>query len=277
MNLYYKKFKKSYNDNYTIYLNIVNSVGFGNILFMIANGLSLSYEYNRPIQIIEYVDIRKDRPNIKTYNIFKSLPFIKKQNIYNHVVLNEVIEFKYTKINLLNNNYLINGYYQSYKYFDKYLEQIKNTLFKNITDLIDQTTKQFNQLKNNKKTILIHVRRGDYLIFNKSHYIIDENHYNDALNNFFCKNNKDDYKIFLFTDDYNSIMYWNIINEYNIEYINENNPEIIFLLMIQFDHYIIANSSLSLISYYFRNNKNATIKFPNKWTSNLLSFDDIIP
>jgi hypothetical protein len=278
--LYYNKIKNIiYNNNltsYCIYINLYNSLGFGNLLFIVINGLALSYEYDRQIIFCSYKPYRYDRPNINTYNIFKSLQFIKKKMINNYSEWTETDFYKYNKINLLNRHYLINGYYQSYKYSEKYIDRIKSYLFENIKDLVEKTTKQFNQLKNNKKTILIHVRRGDYTQFT-THFIIEEYYYKNSLIEFLKENNKDDYNIFLFTDDYTQIKSWNIIKDYNIQFINETNPEIIFLLMIQFDHYIIANSSLSLISYYFRNNKEATIKFPYKWVAGMTTYEDMIP
>ena len=47
--------------------------------------------------------------------------------------------------------------------------------------------------------------------------------------------------------------------------------------MTLFDHYIIANSSLSLISYYFRFNKNATITMPPIWCNGTFNYEDMIP
>lgn len=277
--MYYSKFKKTiinYNPKYILYISLYSSVGFGNLLFMVINGLALSYKYNRNVKFIDYKSKRDDRPHINNYNIFKSLEFINKKKCNNYIEFNEKDFYKYEKIDLFNDYYLINGYFQSYKYSENYIDRIKNYLFDNIKDLIQQTTKQFNQLKDNKKTILLHVRRGDY-IHHENHYIVEEQHYKNSLNDFFEKNNKDDYKILLFTDDYNQIQSWDIINQYNITFINESNPEIIFLLMIQFDHYIIANSSLSLVSYYFRNNKDATIKFPYKWIAGMTTYEDMIP
>ena len=271
MNTIYYKLKKHSNKINYIYINLYNDVGFGNLLFMVINGLALSYEYNRDVKLIRYNSKRADRPNIKKYQIFKSMKFIKKIEVFDAIEHTESNPFIYNKINLTDYSYIINGYYQSYKYSNKYIDKIKAYLFENITDLIEKT-----KLNTNKKTVLLHVRRGDYYNSNE-HYIIDESYYENSLIDFFEKNNKDDYQVFLFTDGFDEVSTWQIIKDYNIMYINENNPEIIFLLMIQFDHYIIANSSLSLISYYFRNNKDATIVFPPQWVVGVNSYDDMDP
>jgi hypothetical protein len=271
MNTIYYKLKKHSNKINYIYINLYNDIGFGNLLFMVINGLALSYEYNREVKLIRYNSNRADRPNIKKYQIFKSMKFIKKIEVFDAIEHTESNPFTYNKINLTDHNYIINGYYQSYKYSNKYIDKIKAYLFENITDLIEKT-----KLNTNKKTILLHVRRGDYYNSNE-HYIIEESHYEKSLIDFFEKNNKDDYQVFLFTDGIDEVSTWQIIKDYNIIPINENNPEIIFLLMIQFDHYIIANSSLSLLSYYFRNNKDATIVFPPLWVVGVNSYDDMDP
>jgi hypothetical protein len=243
---------------------------------MISNGLALSYCYNMPIMLIDYKIVTSERPHIKNYEIFNSFNMIDIKDIFDYNNYNEIKQFKYNEIILYNDtNYIINGYYQSYKYFEKYIDRIKSELFNNIPKLIEETTLRYNELKNNKKTILLHVRRGDYYNSDE-HYIIDESYYEKSLIDFFTKNNKDDYRVFLFTDGIDEVNTWKIMKEYNIMYIDENNPEIIFLIMIQFDHYIIANSSLSLIAYYFRNNKEATIAVPPKWVVGVNSYDDMI-
>ncbi len=265
-----------------IYCDLFKTCGFGNLLFIISNGLSLSYDYNIPIKFIDYIAGRQDRPNFKNYKIFESLETINIQvsslTNNNTIYIKEQQEFFYNKIILdTNKDYILSGYYQSYKYFYHNIDKIKLNLFQNIQDLVINTTNKFNTLKDNKKTILIHVRRGDYLKINDLP-LIEEDHYDKALNLFFKSNNKQDYKIFLFTDDNtDDINKWNLINKYNINIFEEYHPLNIFLYMIQFDHYIIGNSSLSLIAYLYRNNKNASITHPPIWHNGYFNYDDMIP
>ena len=79
--------------------------------------------------------------------------------------------------------------------------------------------------------------------------------------------NKDDIRLILFSDDIKYLENMNITKEYNniiAEKLNLNIEET-FLLMSFSDHFIIPNSSYSLMAYYFRKNNDAKIVIPNKW------------
>ncbi len=260
-----------------LYCDLYKSCGFGNLLFIISNGLSLSYDYNTPIHFIDYNPIRSDRPNLKKYKIFENLSYVK--NVKHDVInIKEYNEFNYNKIYLnQDEHYYLTGYFQSYKYFNHNIDKIKEYLFNNITDLIIEIQNKLKNISENKKTILIHVRRGDYLKI-EGVPIINEKHYEDSLELFFKNHNKDDYKIILFTDDITGeVNKWNLLKKYNIQINLEEDPLKIFLYMIHFDHYIIANSSLSLISYYFRSNKDATLTMPPIWCNGIFNYEDMIP
>jgi hypothetical protein len=248
-----------------IYINLFNSCGFGNLLFIICNGLALSLEYSKQVYFLNYTNTRKDRMNINNYKIFNNLNFINK--IPNNTTnINEINCHIFNKIYLEDKDYFISGYYQSYKYFSKYLDKIKTVLNIKKTDTYDD-----------KKIIMIHVRRGDYIDLQDYHLVIKEDYYKKALDIFFKDKVKEEYIIELFTDDINEVKKWELNNYYIINYITENNPENIFYLMKRAHHFIIANSSLSLISYIFRDNTNATISYPPAWINDVFDYDDLIP
>ena len=250
----------------TIYIKLIVNAGFGNLLFMVSIGLALGYEYNMNVKFIDYNESKLTRPNLKKYNIFKSLEFVTSVNT-KCIEIKEPIDFLYNKISLDSNcSYIISGYFQSYKYFYKYIEQIKLQL--GIT--VDRK-------EHHMKKIIIHVRRGDYLNYPDVHILIEESYYSDALNKYFENHNRDEYDIYLFTDGMNEVKEWMIIKKYNIIFNDTNNPEEIFNFMRGADHHIIANSSLSLISYYFKDNINSTLSLPPIWWNGLFDYNDMIP
>ena len=240
-------------NNY-IYIDLNNNKDLGSLLFSIANGLSLSYKYNMNIKFINYEN---------SYNIFNSLYFIN-NNLLNNAMktITEPNQYYYNKIKLDNKyNYLLNGNFKSFKYFDKYIDKIKTYLYSNILDTITDTNKMFDNLKQNKKTVLLYLND------------IEETYYINGLDHFFKIHNINEYKIFLLS---NNIKNQDIINKYNIEIINEENPEKLFILMTLFDHYIMYTDNIALFAYYFRNNINATISLlPND--HKLIHLNDIIP
>ena len=109
--------------------------GLGNQLFMLFNAISLAKQFNKKL-IIDYdknytINYFKGhnviRKSADEYKLFKNLN-INSPNIDNFKIVNEK-EYKYNKIELdYQNDYVINGYYQSYKYFWKYREEIKKYL-----------------------------------------------------------------------------------------------------------------------------------------------------
>lgn len=263
---------------YMLFINIQPNSGFGNILFMILNGINLSLKYNIKLNLIDYNQSRADRPHFKKYDIFKSYNIIDKNNLPKNIIeITEQTEFHYDKI-ILNpqQDYLISGYFQSYKYFYENIDIIKKILFNNCSEKYESCKKYFDSItQKDKKNIMIHIRRGDYII--QSSYLIDKSHFEKTLDLFFRTHNRIDYNIYLFTDGYSEIKYWNFYKNYNPILIDENDPEKIFLLMTLFDHYIISNSSLSLSAYYLRQNIDAKIIMPPIWVNGYFNYDDIIP
>jgi hypothetical protein len=175
--------------------------GLGNQLFMIFNIIALSKKYDIKYiidydRIYKYEYLNKNnvlRKSSNEYKLFKKIKFTPMPNRY-FIKMNEK-NYKFNMIKLKSrNNYEIFGYYQSYKYFWDYKDQIKEEL--NIDyNLINKIKDIYS--KYNKKILAIHIRLGDY----KKHNNIYGNpclyYYKLALSNFYL----DDYQIILFSDD----------------------------------------------------------------------------
>ena len=234
------------NQKNTIYIDLKASDDLGYLLCNVAFGLAASYKYNMNISFTNYN---------KSYNIFKSVKIIESNLINNCININEPNMAYYNKIKLdPSNSYLLSGAFKSYKYLDKYTEKVKKYLFDNMDiSIIKQTLADTAQ---NKKKILL--------------YLPDNDEYINALDTFFINKDKNEYKIFLLSDN-------NINSEkYDIDIINEENPEKLLILLTLFDHYIIRDDSLALLGYYFRDNSLATISLiPSN--NMCINFNDIIP
>jgi len=241
--------------------------GLGNLLFRYFVMYSISKDYNFDIYFKkDYKDWRGDMNN---YSIFSHLNFI--DTDFDYLMYNEK-EFSYNPIILENKNYNINGYYQSYKYSEKYIDEIRNILFSNIIPLYQKIESLYNQYKENFKTCLIHVRRGDYLNLQHIHPVLPDEYYLKAISLF------PDHKFFIFSDDSNFLSTWNIIKNINCKIVDLNEPEELLIFMSLCDNFIIANSSLSLSSYLLRKNKNAKLVAPRKWFNNLkFDINDLVP
>lgn len=256
----------------TIYTKIVG--GLGNQLFMIFNLISLSKKYNKTPQFYfdeeypkQYLQNRNTvRKPCQSYKLLKNIEFKKLDNniISKFKVYNEP-EYKYNEIILdKDKNYVINGYFQSYKYFWDNKEEIKQYLY------IDECV--INEIRNKlssfgKKIISIHVRLGDYVKLQDYHPVPPVEYYKKALSNY----NLDNYQIILFSDDVNGAKEY--LKELNLNFIDANeiyeNDEQQFYMMSLSDVRVCANSSFSLMSCYINEiynfKENCKYMFPCKW------------
>lgn len=269
--------------------DIINQIlvgGLGNQLFILFNIIALSKKYNKKFYIQYDKNYQQNylnqhdtlRKRFSEYKIFKNIKEAE-INSENFIQYDEP-EFKYNDIILEKNlNYKLNGYFQSYKYFWEYKDDIKNYLFIN--------SEKINSIKNylkffEKDTLAIHMRLGDYEKLQNIHAIPSIEYYKKALS---CYNlNK--YQIILFSDDFKLAN--DKLKEINIDYIKANefyeNDEDQFLLMSLCNVKICANSSFSLMSCYFNEIynfvENAEYIFPYEWFGNdgpVYNIDDLIP
>jgi Glycosyl transferase family 11 len=152
----------------------------------------------------------------------------------------------------------IKGYFQSYKYMEGYNKII-----------IDKLTPQYNF--DGYKGTSIHVRRGDYLIKQHYHPILEFGYYNEAMK--ICKSDK----YYIFSDD----IAWcknNFIGP-KFEFIENNHETLDMAIQSKCENNIIANSSFSLWSAMINKNPNKIVIAPKHWFGNKVSNNtkDLIP
>uniref|UniRef100_A0A6C0D9J6 Glycosyltransferase n=1 Tax=viral metagenome TaxID=1070528 RepID=A0A6C0D9J6_9ZZZZ len=247
--------------------------GLGNVLFQYFAGYSLSKQYN--CKVYYQKNYNYWRGDMNKYRMFQHLDFINIEDInqQNFSDYNEK-DFFYNPIKLENKNYKIFGYYQSFKYSEKYIDQIKFDLFYNLSTLYFNIEKKYFEMKNSKETCLIHVRRGDYLQYHNVHPICKDEYYIKGIQAI------PDCKYLVFSDDINFIKNWSVFKNQDYEIVDLIDPEETLILMSMCDNFIIANSTLSLVAYLLRNNKNAKLVGPKIWFGDAgykYKIEDIIP
>lgn len=247
--------------------------GLGNQLFMIFNTIALSLKYDIKYiidydRIYKYEYLNKNnvlRKSSNEYNLLNKIKFKGMPNRY-FIKMNEK-NYKFNMIKLKSrNNYEIIGYYQSYKYFWDYKDDIKKIL--NIDyDLINKIKNIYSKF--NKKILAIHLRLGDYKKLKNIYGNPCLNYYKLALSNF----NLNEYQIILFSDDYHTAK--EFLNPLNLNFIQADdifkNDEEQFYMLIISDIKICANSTFSLMSCYFSEFLNIgrnEYYFPIKWFGN---------
>lgn len=152
-------------------------------------------------------------------------------------------------------NIMFKGFFQSYKYFDRYKSEIQN-LFKPNKHIIDNLKNKYSFVFNNDY-VSLHIRRGDYVNLSQYHHNLSIDYYKNAVDYF------KGYKFLIFSDD----IEWckKHFNGSEFFFI-ENEPDYIDLyLMGLCKHNVIANSTFSWWGAYLNLNPDKIVVHPNKW------------
>jgi hypothetical protein len=187
--------------------------------------------------------------------------------------------FHYKEIPIFNNDTLLDGYFQSYKFFEHNINKIKDII--GIDDKINNVSLKYPEYTVNK-TILLHHRIGDKIgIKNNqlSHPLHKPKYYINAFKTLISKGvDIYDYDILYFCEAENN----KIVNYYNTQ-INNALKELTgkdlrykkvsddipdweqLLLMTSAKHYIIANSTFSWFGAYLSTSNNSIVCYPTTW------------
>ena len=238
--------------------------GLGNQMFQIAAAIGIAEKNN--LQYAINYNLRHNcgqgfNPSKYRDNLFSNIPHtsLTPVSVYSEPF------FHYQDV-VLNGTTLIDGYFQSEKYFSHCNEIVRN-IFKFREEEIKswETIKQQIDVSN---TVIIHLRRGDYVNYPTIHPILDNEYYKKALTYIFSKN-KDITSIIVCTDDWKSVKSDGIISEVITPFkipvgVTEGCNELQDLyIMSQCNHIIMSNSSLSWWGSFL--GKIKTTIAPNNW------------
>jgi len=256
-------------------LIIYSSGGLGNLIFQYFNAMNLMIEHNYELYFVK--NLKYWRGDINNHRIFNNLNYINESTIIEsqYIRLNETVNY-YEPLDLKHNtNYILYGYFQSYKYFIKNIDIIKEMFLSNIY-------KEYYEIKNKFKyncpTCLLHVRRGDYLMYPDIHPVCSDEYYSKSIN--IVNEMVPNIKYLIFSDDLQYVNNWDVIKNINYEIINEQDIIKTLILMSLCDHFILANSTLSLSAYFLRSTKDSLLLGPSKWfgtNAPIWKIEDILP
>lgn len=254
--------------------------GLGNQLFQIFALISYSLRENHNY-ILPYFSFCKRK---NTY--WDALLINLKENIidYTNIQYNKKYsepDFIYRHIESIdkNSNLLLDGYFQSYKYFINDYEKICELI--NLKKIKDDVEPIYNNLiKNNYTTISIHFRLGDYKNLPDYYPILTYEYYYKALKYLIKPNEK--YNVLYFCEELDKVIVEFIIFRLKKEYININFIQCPFdiedwqqmLLMSLCNNHIIANSTFSWWGAYF-NDREKIVCYPSIWFGPKLKQHDL--
>lgn len=248
--------------------------GLGNQLFQLFSLMGISKKNN-----YKYLIDKKYESDRKTYwdtilaslpNCDNSLESISKNNNSEIFIVNEQRFSQYSDFELDNKiypNVLLNGYFQSFFYFEQIRDFVFDTLItKQDKNIMETVNSIYNEIKNkytNKKMVFIHRRTGDFNDEKHNGYFpilsIDD-YYKKAISQF----NQDDCVFIIFSNEpVPTIEEFNFLK--NKEFVIQEDY-IEFLLMTKMDAAVLSNSTFSIwaayLMDYYRNKK---IICPKYW------------
>ncbi len=161
---------------------------------------------------------------------------------------------------------IIEGYFQSYKYFEKYSGQLKE-LFLDIRKTKHIQT-SLDIIKSKPTSVSVHIRRGDYITnigANSVHGVIDDDYYAKSLK--LMEKIYPDCYFFLFTDEpqYVEEKFKFLKGKSLIASSTDCLPHEDMYLMSNCNHHIIANSSFSWWAAWLNKSLKKTVFAPRKW------------
>jgi len=250
---------------------IVPCGGLGNLLFQHAAAWSHAREQGQEIAALGwYPDVCTVRPKFAEYSkLFKHVKILGKEGEYPYepwpgspsqllyisrlsgeraVWAEQGIRYKAIPTEAR----ILTGYFQSWKYFDKYRMDLRDLLRSNESEIFAEQQSRFTG------GVCVHVRwGGDGLSkFTVSQPVCTKEYYLEAMKLFPGQ------KFLLFCEEPE------LVKDFagpNVEIIHEPDPLKTLFLMSLCDHFIIANSSMSLMAYYMREHENARLVAPRNW------------
>lgn len=176
---------------------------------------------------------------------------------------------------------ILNGYFQSYKYFIGHEDLIRQLFTFPLNKLDSENIKLLNTIKNSN-SIAIHIRRGDYVndeIAAQFHGTCSLGYYLEAIKLLISKNNE--IILVFFSDDNDWVekqfMDLPIAKIFVSHNKNENSWKDMFL-MSSCSHNIIANSTFSWWAAWLNLNPNKIVMAPKNWFAEIgKNSNDLIP
>ena len=242
--------------------------GFGNVLFCYLAGLGIARKHGMKLLLAEKYEDK--RGIMSKYSLFSNLPF---GDPPENMVWYREPQYKYSEVKIPDpsKNYGLWGYFQSWKYSTDVIAEAKQKMWAADPEKVKNAEALYVELKKGMSTVAVHIRRGDFKNFPEIHPIVPGSYYFSALEEQF----KDCHPIF-FSDDpsYTRATYGHLGPVVDAE------DQLSFLIMTMCDNFLIANSSFSLLAYYFRQERRGRLVHPDVWfgpKGPVYSFEDLIP
>lgn len=280
--------------------------GLGNQMFQYAAGKALALTHNTNIRLdLSWFDRITESDTVRTYalacflfpdSIFISPEEFKKDKLILFPSrINKLIKKvcpSYQKRLILEkyfhydpfffgspSNAYIEGYWQSFRYFEQFSNTIRNDLRFQTPMSVENQNVSSSILAT--ESVSLHIRRGDYVTntqANSFHGVSTLEYYNTSIK-YIYDHVKNPY-FFIFSDDIEWVKQ-NLSIPFPTIYVNHNHNQMAFedmRLMSLCKHNIIANSTFSWWGAWLNNNSNKIVIAPKIWfQDSTINTSDLIP
>ena len=250
--------------------------GLGNQLFQIFTTIAYAVEHNQQCVFLNTFELPGFTKRPSYWRTFlKSLQSFTRNQLPQLTVYTEP-SYNYAPLPAPNGGIMLNGYYQSYKYFEKYMKTIKKLC------KIEYQKAMVNTKINTKNAISMHFRVGDYKLLPDHYEILGYDYYKNSLDHIQADKNM---IVIYFCEETDLPDVLPIITRlekesaYKFMQIPDFEDWEQMLIMSCCTHNIIANSTFSWWGAYLNNNPDKIVCYPDKWFGSKLTHDvsDLCP
>jgi len=252
--------------------------GLGNQLFQISVVIAYCIEHGVRC-MFTYDEILTSGVPRKTYwnTLLKKCKGL--TNCYNKHITNEQLlslskymeySFNYQKITELTKPIMFVGYFQSYKYFNEFQDEVFAIM--GLPDEQAIIQEEFNNFNHKKNTICMHFRLGDYKEKQEYHLVMPYEYYEKALGNLsvdFLKNSS----IYYLCEEEDNVTVLEMVKRLQetfqlesfvrVDFSQDDWQQMLFMSCCQVN--IIANSSFSWWAGYLNKHPEKMIMYPCRW------------
>jgi len=241
------------------YIVNILSGGLGNMMFQVAAAYALAKKYNQTLLLNpNHVGTLHKAPMEYKDSIFKKIELLSKPLEFFKI---SEESFSYRPLGSLDGNILLDGYFQSYKYFENCQSEIRDLFSFKVDSKYDP-----------KEKVSVHIRRGNYAQLSQHHHNLSISYYLNAIEQF------PDHNFLVLSDDIKWCKEQFLGSRYT--FVEETTDVEDLYLMSQCDHNIIANSTFSWWGAFLNKNPNKIVIYPDKWfgpANSNISTEDLFP
>jgi hypothetical protein len=223
-----------------------NTGRFGNFIFQMCTAMAYAWDhglqYSSPPQ-------PRDQMNKKWNPVYYDQYHLRDPKS-DCIHLQELNLFKYDELPYEegwgDKDIVLHGYFQNFKYFEKYRERLIDVL-------------SMPKVVARDDVVSVHVRRGDYLTIPDKHIVPNKDWYIMAMDRFFPGR-----EFLFFSDD----IQWcldNFSNRKDCKFVLGNTELMDFMDIVGCSDHINSSSTFSLTAAWFSPNPNKKVVTPNKW------------